>query len=329
VGLDRSTSDTIGVAFDAEWIAAGDSIVSIAKQLAFLQWALNPDGDTTTVEDIPAVVNCSWTRGNPGCKTTGVTDAISDLEAGGVAVVFAAGNDGPDPGSVRWPPRMNTLETNVFSVGAIDGHDPYYTIAEYSGRGPTVCNGLGNKIKPEVTAPGDSVRSSFLSGTYEYASGTSFAAPYVSGALALLKQAFPQKTGAELKQMLYATARDLGEPGEDNSYGTGLIDVYAAYEREVTAIVEETRPMRFALRQNYPNPFNPSTLIQYELRERSHVTLRIFNLLGEELRVLVDEVQEPGTRSVEFAGTGLAGGVYFYRLNAGRFVETKKMLLLQ
>ncbi|MGB5873209.1 MAG: T9SS type A sorting domain-containing protein, partial [Bacteroidota bacterium] len=88
-------------------------------------------------------------------------------------------------------------------------------------------------------------------------------------------------------------------------------------------------PGRFALHQNYPNPFNPVTVIQYDLSERSHVTLRVFNVLGEDVATLVDEVQGAGHRSVDFVGAGLPSGVYLYRLNAGGFVETKKMSLVR
>ncbi|MGB6648261.1 MAG: T9SS type A sorting domain-containing protein, partial [Bacteroidota bacterium] len=75
--------------------------------------------------------------------------------------------------------------------------------------------------------------------------------------------------------------------------------------------------------------FNPVTVIQYDLSERSHVTLRVFNVLGEDVATLVDEVQGAGHRSVDFVGAGLPSGVYLYRLNAGGFVETKKMSLVR
>jgi hypothetical protein len=84
-------------------------------------------------------------------------------------------------------------------------------------------------------------------------------------------------------------------------------------------------PLTLVLSQNYPNPFNPSTTIRYELAERSHVTLTIFNLLGQEVRGLVDEVEDAGYRSVHLDASGLASGVYFYRLKAGDFVHTRKM----
>jgi hypothetical protein len=92
---------------------------------------------------------------------------------------------------------------------------------------------------------------------------------------------------------------------------------------------EATIPKEFVLEQNYPNPFNPSTTIRYELPRASHVTLRVFNALGQEVSTLMDEVQEPGYKSVQWNASGVASGVYFYRLTAESFVQTCKLLLLR
>jgi hypothetical protein len=88
-------------------------------------------------------------------------------------------------------------------------------------------------------------------------------------------------------------------------------------------------PTQFSLSQNYPNPFNPSTTIRYGLPNRSTVTLAVYNTLGQKIITLVQETQEPGGHEVKFDGTGLASGVYFYRLQTGGFVQTKKLLLLR
>jgi hypothetical protein len=88
-------------------------------------------------------------------------------------------------------------------------------------------------------------------------------------------------------------------------------------------------PASYSLAQNYPNPFNPSTTIRYHLPNLSHVTLAVFNTLGQQVATLVQAQQEAGYHEVKFDGTALASGVYFYRLHARDFVATKQLLLLK
>ncbi|MEM8909492.1 MAG: S8 family serine peptidase, partial [Bacteroidota bacterium] len=110
------------------------------------------------------------------------------------------------------------------------GNSTNLPIANFSSRGPSTCGGMNSLlIKPEVSAPGVNVRSCGLDGTYNQKSGTSMAAPHVCGAILLLKEAFPELTGTELKLALYFSCTDLGAVGEDNTYGMGIIDVEAAF----------------------------------------------------------------------------------------------------
>jgi hypothetical protein len=97
----------------------------------------------------------------------------------------------------------------------------------------------------------------------------------------------------------------------------------------VTAVTNTDLPFRTQLFPNYPNPFNPSTTIRYGLPNRSHVMLTIFNSVGQQVALLQNEEQAAGYHQVQFDGTDLSSGVYFYRLQAGSFVETRKFLLLR
>ena len=85
----------------------------------------------------------------------------------------------------------------------------------------------------------------------------------------------------------------------------------------------------FSLSQNYPNPFNPSTTINYSIPNASRVTLTVYDVTGRQVATLVDEVKEAGNYSHNFNASGLASGVYYYKVVAGKFTESRKMLLVK
>ena len=120
--------------------------------------------------------------------------------------------------------------------------------------------------------------------------------------------------------------------------GTNLFagtEVGGVFNRPLSEMITGMRtattetPKMFRLEQNYPNPFNPSTVICYGLPHRSHLILTVYNTLGQQVSILVEGDQEPGYHEVKFNASGLASGMYFYRLQSGNFVQTRKLLLLR
>jgi len=234
--------DTVGVAWGAEWIACNaiDQGVGPAFDndvITALEWFADPDGDPYTNDDVPDVVHNSWRiNENFGYDYTDCDDrwwvAIDNCEAAGVATTWSAGNEGSGSTTIGSPADRATTATNSFSIGAVDAtnYSWPYPIAGFSSRGPTGCDVAPDlKIKPEVVAPGVDVYSSTNDGSYQGGwDGTSMAGPHAAGIVALIRQANPNLDVDSIKQIIMDTARDEGTSGEDNTYGFGFIDAYAA-----------------------------------------------------------------------------------------------------
>jgi hypothetical protein len=112
-------------------------------------------------------------------------------------------------------------------------------------------------------------------------------------------------------------------------YRLKQIDFDGSFEYSKIVEVDIILPIEFSLEQNYPNPFNPSTNIQYTISSKQNVQLLVYNVLGKEIATLVNEEKPAGNYEVNFDASKLSSGVYFYQLQAGSFVETKKMILLK
>jgi subtilisin family serine protease len=330
-GLDPNTQDTVGVAFGAKWIAAATIDVgaspSTAYSVAAFQWALDPGpGATRGPAD---VISCSWQDPSltlaQDCGPNGSYWACIDaFEAAGGAVTWSAGNLGPGAQTISRPKNRITTPVNNFATGNINGANASFPIASSSSRGPSACDGV--TIKPEVVAPGTSVRSSVPSG-YGIMSGTSMASPHAAGVVALLLQAFPWATGTDVKLAIIATARDLGAVGEDNTYGNGLIDAGAAFQFLTGAAAlhdaENATPAAgVILGDAAPNPFHPATTLSYDLRTESVVTLRVYDANGRAVATLADQAtlaagkHQTGWDGRTSAGERAASGMYFFRLSA-------------
>jgi hypothetical protein len=107
----------------------------------------------------------------------------------------------------------------------------------------------------------------------------------------------------------------------------GAVHFTEAIRVDIPAASE--KPVAYSLKQNYPNPFNPVTVIEYDVPEESSVHLKVYNALGQEAATLVDGIQEAGHKSIRFDASHLASGVYMYKLQAGSFVATKKMIVMK
>lgn len=218
----NTSNNLVGVAPDAQWIAAkvfdDSNLATTSKIHDAFQWLLDPDGNPAT-DDSPDVVNVSWDLDNPG-QYDGVFETdIQHLKTAGINVICASGNV-----TIRQSSGESTSPGNnpgAFPVGATDADN---LITNFSARGPSAYDG---SYYPALTAPGAAIRSTDLYNTYTSFSGTSFAAPHVAGAIALLKSAIPGLSAQSAETALKNSV--VTGTGPDNAYGYGRLNVAKAY----------------------------------------------------------------------------------------------------
>ncbi|MCZ6701416.1 MAG: T9SS type A sorting domain-containing protein, partial [Ignavibacteria bacterium] len=142
------------------------------------------------------------------------------------------------------------------------------------------------------------------------------------------KIGFVPGNGTTTEQQHYSFIDESVSSGK-YQYRLKQIDYDGTFEYSDIVELEVGLPTVFSLEQNYPNPFNPSTKINYKISELSLVTLKIYDVLGNEIAILVNKEKPAGSYEIEFYATALTSGIYFYRLQAGNFVETKKLVLMK
>ena len=349
---DDGGNNQIGVAPDAKWIGCRcwEPVrrTHISYVTECLQWMIAPtdlDGQNPDPSKAPHVVNNSWVcEPDEGCEAPDALKmVIENVRAAGIVVLGGSGNDGPGCSSSVFPPA---IYESYFSVGATTDQDQ---MADFSSRGPILIDG-SNRIKPDITAPGQSIRSSSPGNVYSSGSGTSAAGPHVAGLVALLISANPELAGnVDLIEEIIAktavlptTTQVCGNSSEvpNSVYGWGRIDAYAAYQEAIAVVTgigenaDNSTPSEFRLMPNMPNPFNPSTLIRYAIPVNSAVEIKIFNTMGQQVRLLQLQRQPAGIHQIQWDGRKdngepAASGMYLYRLKTGTFSETRKMTLVR
>jgi len=122
---------------------------------------------------------------------------------------------------------------------------------------------------------------------------------------------------------------DLNPLSGNVSYRLKQIDTDGKFEYSAVIEIKNTLSIKYVLEQNYPNPFNPTTVISYSIPKSSHVSVKVFDVLGNTITTLVSKNQEVGSYKVTFDATALRSGIYFYKISAGEFTSIKKMMLIK
>jgi uncharacterized repeat protein (TIGR01451 family) len=270
---DDGGSNQIGVAPGARWIGCRNMEEGWGTPATYIECfeffiAPYPVGGNPVSDSVPSlaphVINNSWTcPSSEGCAWDTLQEVVENVRAAGIVVVASAGNSGSACSTVSNPPAIYDA---AFSVGATDSSD---NIAGFSSRGPVTRDGSG-RLKPDVSAPGVSVRSSRRGSGYVSMSGTSMAGPHVAGVMALLWSAAPVLIGDVdgTEQIIAQTARPrtttqgCGGDGPDdvpnNVYGWGIVDALAAVQTDIPGLT--------VTKQAHPDPVQPGAQLTYTLR---------------------------------------------------------------
>jgi subtilisin family serine protease len=324
----------IGPAYKSNYILAKtentDSETPIEEDnwIAAMEWADSIGVEVTSTslgylafDD--SVSQFSYTWQSMDGKTARITRGAVLAARKGIVVVNAAGNEGDDP-------SHNTLDApadadSIITVGSV-------TIAGDRSYFSSVGNTIDGRTKPDVMALGsnDYIADASKPTSYTSGSGTSFACPLTAGVCAQLLSFNSILTPMQIRDALRNTASQNNSP--DRHMGWGIIDALAAlnYIKDTGVINDNpVNPGNFLLYQNYPNPFNPTTKIKYFLPQGSNVSIKLYNILGNQINSLYDGYSASGDHELILDGSKLSSGIYFIKLSAGEYEKAIKITLLK
>ncbi|MFM9949092.1 MAG: S8 family serine peptidase [Saprospiraceae bacterium] len=337
---DDGAGNQIGVAPGARWIACRNMERGWGSPVTYIEafeWFLAPTNLANQNPDpskAPHVINNSW--GCPpveGCNEMNfatMNAVVDNLKAAGIVVVVSAGNSGSNCETVDNPAAMFQ---NSFSIGA--SRPSGDTIAGFSSRGPVTVDGSG-RMKPNVVAPGVSVRSCVPDTSYANFSGTSMAGPHVAGLVALLLSANPALIGdvETVETIIEQTAVPMrtnqlcgdisGLDVPNHTYGFGRVDALAAVEQALTLVNTGEPGLEEKLVNVSPNPFDQELLVRFK-ELKGKVVFELYNASGQ--RVLRNELELQGGGEEKRIRTGnLSSGVYLYKVISGKRTFGGKVL---
>lgn len=335
---DDGEGNQIGVAPGARWMACRnmeEGNGSPATYTECFQWFLAPtdlNNQNPDPSKAPHVINNSWScPASEGCNDSNwamMEEVVNNLKAAGVVVVVSAGNSGSNCETVS---TAAPIFENSFTIGAIKPND---TIANFSSRGPVTIDG-SNRAKPNVVAPGVSVRSSIRGGAYASFNGTSMAGPHVAGAVALMISAKPELAGQveTIETLLEQTAIPKttdqecgglsGSEVPNHTYGFGRIDVLDAVEAAIGVVNVNPDPDAAIQLEVFPNPFRDQ--VQFQLRGiTGTAVLEIFSASGQLLQQVEWSVEGALSHNISFVQ--LPADVYYYRLRNNEQVFSGKLV---
>lgn len=333
---DDGAGNQIGVAPGAQWVGVRNMDQGFGSPFTYLasfQWFLAPTdvrGQWPRPELAPDVINNSWyCPFSEGCTENLrilFDQAIIHLRQAGIFVVVSAGNAGNQCATINTIPASSSA---AFAVGATDRNDG---IASFSARGPAWSKDSSILLKPDVSAPGQGVRSAARQSQYRRFSGTSMAGPHVAGVIALMISANPQLRGrvAELEQILYRTAiplrgwqqcTDKQVKGFDFAYGYGRIDALSAVEAALAYrpnVENKHKPIAA-----FPNPVRD--ILQVELPTAAPLAgeWQIYDVLGRLVRA---GTVAPGHSRLRLFVGQQARGLYYIRIRVGQREYTGRFL---
>lgn len=329
---DDGGENQIGVAPEARWIGCRSlerGWGSLATYVECFDWFLAPTdlmGENADPSLAPHVINNSWRcPAIEGCDSTNfavMEQAVNALHAAGVLVIASAGNDGPNCGTILDPPA---IFDKVFTVAAVDGNN---SIASWSSRGGAIVDGKLIE-KPDIAAPGVSIRSARRDSMYLTSSGTSIASPHVAGAVALMLNAAPHLAGEvdTLKAILQATSvprlpdEDCGIEGEPNAtFGYGTLDALAAVQ-QARQVVSTTSIAEDIAIHPFPNPSTGTIQLNVPKTQLGAT----WQLLDQTGRVVVEHILDNHIEHLNVEH--LPSGIYFYGMKGGSTYELGKLVL--